>query len=106
MWCLKWHAKNGLISQTVFFFKFFFDTNMKTITENSAVMISVIQNAFHTPLAPIARLNKNAAGRMISTYLNREIQSDVPPFPSPSSAPDTVTLSADGMNPMQMMGGA
>ena len=39
--------------------------------ENRAVINSVKQNANHTPSAPRSLLNRNAAGIMTNTYLNR-----------------------------------
>lgn len=79
-----------------------FEVTPNMMPEKTAVMISVIQKAFQTPEAPAVLLRIKAAGRMMITYLKRETQSDAPPLPSPSSAPETVTLSADGINPMQI----
>ena len=75
----------------------------KTINANSAVSISVIQKAFQTPPAPTVLLRMKADGRITITYLNSDMQSDVPPFPSPSSAPETVTLSEEGINPIHII---
>ena len=64
---------------------------------------SATQNAFHTPTGPNSRLSKNAAGRMTTMYRHREITSEGVPLPSPSSAPEAVTETAETKKPALMM---
>ena len=69
----------------------------------TAVMNSVIQNAFQTPTGPMARHKKAAAGIMMNRYRNSEMMRDRVPFPSPSNAPEDVTETADTIKPALMM---
>ena len=71
--------------------------------EMTAVIASVIQNAFQTPTAPKNLLSKNAAGMMTTTYRQREISNEGVPFPSPSNAPEDVTETAETINPAPIM---
>ena len=71
--------------------------------EMTAVITSVTQNAFQTPTAPKNLLSKNAAGIITTTYRQREISKEGTPFPSPSSAPEEVTETAETINPAPMM---
>ena len=63
---------------------------------------SVIQNAFHTPVGPVSLQRKNASGSIIAINLHRDIISDGMPMPSPSSAPDEVTDTAEITKPIQI----
>ena len=74
-----------------------------TMTAMTAVMNSVIQNAFQTPTGPMARHKKAAAGIMMNRYRNSEMMRDRVPFPSPSNAPEDVTETADTIKPALMM---
>ena len=74
-----------------------------TANEMTAVSASVIQNAFHTPFAPINLLNTNAHGIMIIRYLHNDMISDSLPLLSASRAPQEVTDTADTMNPPLMI---
>ena len=69
----------------------------------TAVMNSVIQNAFQTPTGPMILHKSEAAGMMMNRYRNSEIMRDWVPFPSPSNAPEDVTETADTINPALMM---
>ena len=69
----------------------------------TAVEISVIQKALQTPFAPKALLSKNAAGKMITAYLQSEIASEATPFPSASSAPLAATLTDEATNPIAII---
>ena len=71
--------------------------------DTKAVSTSVIQKACHTPEAPKIQLSTKATGRIMTTYLEREIIRDGRPFPIPSSAPQEVTERAENINPMLMM---
>ena len=71
--------------------------------DTNAVSASATQKAFHTPTAPKGRLRINAAGRMISRYLQRDTTSEAVPLPSPSSAPQEVTETEDTRKPAQMI---
>lgn len=73
-----------------------------TIYEIAAVTASVIQNACHTPTAPIKRLTMNAAGMITTTYLHNEMISECTPFPRPSSAPLQITDTDEAMKPRLM----
>ena len=63
---------------------------------------SVIQKAFHTPVGPVSLQRKNASGSIIAINLHRDIISDGMPMPSPSSAPDEVTDTAEIIKPIQI----
>ena len=63
---------------------------------------SVIQNAFHTPVGPVSLQRKNASGSIIAINLHKDIISDGMPMPSPSSAPDEVTDTAEITKPIQI----
>ena len=71
-------------------------------TDIKAVTTSVIQNAFHTPVGPVSLQRKNASGSIIAINLHRDIISDGMPMPSPSSAPDQVTDTAEITKPIQI----
>ena len=68
-----------------------------------AVIASVIQNAFQTPTAPKMLLSKNAVGMITTTYRQSEISNEGMPFPSPSSAPEDVTETAETIKPAPMI---
>ena len=68
-----------------------------------AVIASVIQNAFQTPTAPKSLLRKNAVGMITTTYRQSEISNEGMPFPSPSSAPEDVTETAETIKPAPMI---
>lgn len=68
-----------------------------------AVIASVIQNAFQTPTAPKSLLSKNAIGMITTTYRKSEISNEGVPFPSPSSAPEDVTETAETRKPALMI---
>ena len=69
----------------------------------TAAITSVTQNACQTPTAPKSLLSQNAAGRMTTTYRQREISKEGVPFLSPSNAPEEVTETAETINPAPMM---
>ena len=69
----------------------------------TAAITSVTQNACQTPTAPKSLLSQNAAGRMTTTYRQREISKEGAPFLSPSNAPQEVTETAETINPAPMM---
>ena len=50
------------------------------IREMTAAITSVTQNACQTPTAPKSLLSQNAAGRMTTTYRQREISKEGVPF--------------------------
>ena len=60
-----------------------------------AVIASVIQYAFQTPTAPKMLRSKNAVGMITTTYRQSELSNEGMPFPSPSSAPEDVTETAE-----------
>ena len=60
---------------------------------------SATQKACQTPTAPKNRLKINAAGIIITIYLQREITSEGKPLLSPSRAPQDVTDTADTTKP-------
>lgn len=68
-----------------------------------AVMNSETQKAYHTPSAPMIRLNKKAAGMMTTAYLRSDIHREGLPFPSPSKAPQQVMETADTIKPVLMI---
>ena len=65
----------------------------------NAVMISVIQNACHTPFIPRNLLSITAIGKISITYLIREIISDCIPCPNASRAPEDVTEIEEKIKP-------
>ena len=66
-------------------------------------MPSVTQKACQTPAAPQNRLKIKAAGIISRTYRSSDIVSDGPPIPSPSSAPEAMTETAETINPRLMI---
>ena len=94
------HQKNFCF--VIFYLCYPFTPFRYTIYEIAAVTASVIQNACHTPTAPIKRLTINAAGMITTTYLHNEMISECTPFPRPSSAPLQITDTDEAMKPRLM----
>ena len=76
-------------------------TRFQATNATPAEINSVTQNACQTPFAPIILHSTTVIGRMTTVYRHNEITSDAVPFPSPSSAPDAATETAETRNPTQ-----
>src|SRR5699024_396882 len=69
----------------------------------AAATHSVTQKACQTPTGPSAAQSAQDAGIMTTTYRSSEMTSELPPLPSPSSAPDAATDTDETRNPRLMI---
>ena len=69
----------------------------------TAAVHSVITNAHHTPVVPMALLSINAAGIITIIYLSNDMTSDGTPSPRASKVPEYVTENDETIKPRQIM---